>query len=54
MAAIRGALAHPSYLLLTGGFFVCGFHIGFITTHLPPYLDRPRLQRLRSPPGRSR
>ena len=37
-AAIRGALSHPSYLMLTCGFFVCGFHIGFITTHLPPYL----------------
>jgi predicted MFS family arabinose efflux permease len=36
--AIRGALAHPSYLLLTAGFFVCGFHIAFVTTHLPPYL----------------
>ena len=38
VAAIRGALSHPSYLMLTCGFFVCGFHIGFITTHLPPYL----------------
>ena len=36
--AIRGALSHPSYLLLTSGFFVCGFHVAFITTHLPPYL----------------
>jgi MFS family permease len=36
--AIRGALSHPSYLMLTAGFFVCGFHIAFITTHLPPYL----------------
>jgi predicted MFS family arabinose efflux permease len=36
--AIRGALSHPSYLLLTAGFFVCGFHIAFVTTHLPPYL----------------
>jgi MFS family permease len=36
--ALRGALAHPSYLLLTAGFFVCGFHIAFVTTHLPPYL----------------
>ena len=36
--AIRAALAHPSYLLLTSGFFVCGFHIAFISTHLPPYL----------------
>jgi predicted MFS family arabinose efflux permease len=37
-AAIRSALSHPSYLMLACGFFVCGFHIGFITTHLPPYL----------------
>jgi MFS family permease len=37
-AAIRGALSHPSYLLLTSGFFVCGFHVAFITVHLPPYL----------------
>jgi MFS family permease len=36
--AIREALTHPSYLLLTGGFFVCGFHIAFVSTHLPPYL----------------
>jgi len=36
--AIRGALSHRSYQLLTAGFFVCGFHIAFITTHLPPYL----------------
>ena len=32
------ALRHPSYLLLISGFFVCGFHIAFISTHLPPYL----------------
>ena len=25
-------------MLLTCGFFVCGFHIAFISTHLPPYL----------------
>jgi MFS family permease len=37
-AALRGALTHPSYVLLTSGFFVCGFHIAFISTHLPPYL----------------
>jgi MFS family permease len=36
--AIREALTHPSYLLLTSGFFVCGFHIAFVSTHLPPYL----------------
>ena len=36
--ALRRACSHPSYLLLTSGFFVCGFHIAFISTHLPPYL----------------
>jgi MFS family permease len=37
--ALRSAFAHPSYLLLTSGFFVCGFHIAFISVHLPPYLS---------------
>jgi MFS family permease len=37
-AALGAALRHPSYLMLTCGFFVCGFHIAFISTHLPPYL----------------
>ena len=36
--ALSIALRHPSYLLLTSGFFVCGFHIAFVSTHLPPYL----------------
>jgi MFS family permease len=36
--ALGEALAHRSYLLLTAGFFVCGFHVAFITTHLPPYI----------------
>ena len=31
-------MRHPSYLLLMSGFFVCGFHIAFISTHLPAYL----------------
>jgi len=38
LGAVREALATPSYVLLTCGFFVCGFHIAFVTTHLPPYL----------------
>jgi predicted MFS family arabinose efflux permease len=33
--AVRGAWSDPSYLLLTAGFFVCGFHVAFIATHLP-------------------
>ena len=36
--AVRQALTHPSYLLLASGFFVCGFHIAFVSTHLPAYL----------------
>jgi len=37
-AALREAFAHRSYVLLVAGFFVCGFHLAFITVHLPPYL----------------
>ncbi len=33
--AIRTALRNPSYLMLGGGFFVCGFHVAFLGTHLP-------------------
>ena len=33
--AIGQALRHPSYLMLAGGFFVCGFHVAFLATHLP-------------------
>ncbi len=33
--AIARALNTPSYLLLAGGFFVCGFHVAFLGTHLP-------------------
>lgn len=36
--AMREAFGHGSFLLLVAGFFVCGFHVAFITTHLPPYL----------------
>ena len=33
--AIGRAMRDPSYLLLGAGFFVCGFHVAFIATHLP-------------------
>ena len=33
--AVKAALRHPSFLLLAGGFFVCGFHVAFLGTHLP-------------------
>ena len=32
------AFAHPSFWLLFGGFFVCGFHVGYIATHLPSFV----------------
>jgi predicted MFS family arabinose efflux permease len=32
--AIGTALRNPSYLLLAAGFFVCGFHVAFLATHL--------------------
>ncbi|MDP1976992.1 MFS transporter [Undibacterium sp.] len=33
--AISIALKNPSYLMLAAGFFVCGFHVAFLATHLP-------------------
>ena len=36
--ALREAFSHHSYLLLTAGFFVCGFQVAFITAHFPAYL----------------
>lgn len=33
--AIARAVADPSYRLLAAGFFVCGFHVAFLATHLP-------------------
>ena len=33
------ASKHRGYLLLTSGFFVCGFHVAFISTHLPSFLE---------------
>jgi predicted MFS family arabinose efflux permease len=36
--AIAEAKSHSGYLLLTAGFFVCGFHVSFVATHLPAFL----------------
>ncbi len=36
--AVAEALQNRSYLLLTTGFFVCGFHVAFITVHFPAYV----------------
>ena len=32
------ASQHSGYWLLTIGFFVCGFHVSFVASHLPAYL----------------
>lgn len=37
--ALHEALRHRGFLLLTAGFFVCGFHVMFVATHLPAYLS---------------
>ena len=37
--ALGQALTHRSFLLLTAGFFVCGFQVVFIATHLPAFLQ---------------
>ncbi|MEZ5825188.1 MAG: MFS transporter [Geminicoccaceae bacterium] len=37
--ALREASRHRSYVLLTLGFFVCGYHVAFIQTHLPAYIQ---------------
>ena len=34
---LRSAVRHRGYVLLILGFFVCGFHVAFIATHLPAY-----------------
>ncbi|WP_313075393.1 MFS transporter [Melaminivora sp.] len=36
--AVAEALRHPSFLLLTAGYFVCGFQVVFIGVHMPSYL----------------
>ncbi len=37
--AIGEARGHSGYLLLTAGFFVCGFHVTFVAVHLPAFLS---------------
>ena len=39
MAALREAFVSKGYLLLTSGFFVCGFQVAFITAHFPAYIN---------------
>ena len=36
---VKQAFGHSSFVLLGIGFFVCGFHLAFITAHLPNYVE---------------
>jgi MFS family permease len=38
MNALTEAFQNKSYLFLTAGFFVCGFHITLVGTHVPVYI----------------
>ena len=41
LEAVKEAFASKSYILLVSGFFVCGFHITLVGTHVPTYvIDR--------------
>lgn len=37
-SAIHEAFNHRAFILLTTGFFVCGFHVAFIGVHFPAYV----------------
>jgi len=37
--AMREAFYHKGYLLLNAGFFVCGFQITMVATHIPGYMQ---------------
>lgn len=36
--AIKEAFASPTFIMISLGFSVCGFHVAFLATHLPAYL----------------
>lgn len=36
--ALGEAMGHRGFVLLTTGFFVCGFHVAFIAVHFPAYV----------------
>ena len=38
LTAVKFAFLDRSYILLFSGFFVCGFHVSFVQTHLPAYI----------------
>ncbi len=43
--ALAEAFAHRGFVLLSIGFFVCGFHVAFIAVHFPAYVSDLGLDR---------
>ncbi len=41
--ALKEAFSHKGYLLLVAGFFVCGFQITLVATHIPGYMQEKGL-----------
>ena len=39
VAAVKEAFSHKGYNLLVAGFFVCGFQITLVATHIPGYMQ---------------
>ena len=39
MPALKEAFSHKGYILLLAGFFVCGFQITLVATHIPGYMQ---------------
>ncbi len=39
VGALLEAARHRGFVLLTAGFFVCGFHVTFISVHFPAYIS---------------
>lgn len=46
--ALKEAFSSPTFIFITLGFSVCGFHIAFLSTHFPAYLVSVLLLETRS------
>jgi MFS family permease len=38
-ARVRAAVRSPAYWMVTGAFFMCGFHVSFLLAHMPAVID---------------
>ena len=43
LSALKEAFKHKGYMLLVAGFFVCGFQITLVATHIPGYIQEKGL-----------